>query len=107
MKPEHLAKLELWFLEQVDAFRAKGLTDDLLLEPSVRASIYQASFHSHHDEILADSELVDSLLLEGLMVATPTDLRYLASVDRARSDFDAAYDLEWLADFRERRQFEI
>jgi hypothetical protein len=41
------------------------------------------------------------------MVATPTDLRYLASVDRAHGDFDAAYDLEWLADFRERRQFEI
>jgi hypothetical protein len=107
VKPEHRCKLELWFLEQVEAFRAKGLTDDLLQEPSVRESIYRTSLQKHHSEILADPELVDSIVVEGLKVATPTELRQMAKADRERGYFDAACELEWLADLLERGTSEI
>jgi hypothetical protein len=73
------------------------LNDDLLQEPTIREMIYGVALEKHHDEILADAELVDAILQEGLKTATPADLRRMAKDDGERGYYEAANDLERLA----------
>jgi hypothetical protein len=97
MEPEYRVKLDQWFLEEVQRLRARGLTDDLLQEPSVREGVYKASLRRHHAEILADPGLISEMLLESLQAATPADLRHMAKADREDGLHESANKLEWLA----------
>ncbi|PWT86355.1 MAG: hypothetical protein C5B58_01520 [Acidobacteria bacterium] len=64
MYSPHLAKLNQWFLEQLEFYREKGVADEFLEDPIVRNLIYEVSLRKHYSEIQADPMFFESAFLE-------------------------------------------
>ena len=48
MKAEYLDKLDRWFHEEVEGFKAKGASEDILRKPAFTSLLVETVFKKHH-----------------------------------------------------------
>ncbi|HXM04230.1 MAG TPA: hypothetical protein VN939_16590 [Chthoniobacterales bacterium] len=102
-KAEHLDRLNLWYEEELAAFKAKGATDDFLTEPAFADLVLAQVLKKHEDEIRADKELTEGLFMALCFdKATPAYFRKMATEYREQGYAELAYNCGVCADRRER-----
>jgi hypothetical protein len=67
MKPEYLEKLVAWYEEEVDAFRAKGATEEIVREPAFLELVVDVVMAKHSEEIRAIPGFVYTILNAGIL----------------------------------------
>jgi hypothetical protein len=102
MKGEYLDQLDRWFHEEVEGFKTKGASEEILKEPAFTSLLVDTVFKKHIDEIRSDPTFVEEIILAHCLTASPSELRKMASQDRAKGKPELAYYLEAVADHRER-----
>jgi hypothetical protein len=105
MKREYLDQLAVWFHEEVDDFKAKGASEEILREPAFTSLLVDAVFKKHIDEIHSDPAFVEEIIIAHCLTASPSELRKMAGQDREKGKLEFAYYLEVVADRREREEF--
>src|ERR1700740_942733 len=105
MKREYFVRRARWFNEEVKAFKAKGASEEILIEPAFTSLLVQTVFKKHIDEILSDPAFVEEIILAHCQTASPSELRKMAAQDREKGKPEFAYYLEVAADQREREEF--
>jgi hypothetical protein len=105
MKQEYLDQLARWFHEEVQGFKAKGASEEILREPAFTSLLVDTVFKKHIDEIRSDPTLVEEIILAHCLTASPSELRKMAAQDREKGKLEFAYYLEFAADQREREEF--
>jgi len=90
------------FHEEILAMQRKGATTADLSEPVFQDMVRQQVLKRHGKGIFKDPELVTFLVDNVFDNASPQSLRELVATMREDGDFDGAYDIETLADLRER-----
>ena len=105
MKAEYLDQLDRWFHEEVEGFRAKGASEDILTEPAFISLLVETVFKKHIDEIRSDPAFIEEIILAHCLTASPSELRKMAVQDREKGNLEFAYYLEVIADQRERGEF--
>jgi hypothetical protein len=105
MRWEYLDQLAVWFQEEVEGFKAKGASEDIIREPAFTSLLVETVFTKHIDEIFSDPEFVEEIILARCQTASPSELRKMATQDREKGKPEFAYYLEVAADQRERGEF--
>jgi hypothetical protein len=105
MKREYLDQLACWFREEIEGFKVKGASEEILREPAFTSLLVETVFKKHIDEIRSDPTFVEEIILVHCLTASPSELRKMASQDRAKGKPEFAYYLEAVADQRERGEF--
>ena len=105
MKREYLYQLVVWFHEEVEGFKAKGASEEILREPAFSSLLVDAVFKKHIDEIHSDPAFVEEIIITHCLTASPSELRKMAAQDRERGKLEFAYYLEFAADQLERGEF--
>src|ERR1700751_4650841 len=105
MRWEYLDQLAVWFQEEVEGFKAKGASEDIIREPAFTSLLVETVFTKHIDEIFSDPEFVEEIILARCQTASPSELRKMATQDREKGKLEFAYYLEVVADQRERGEF--
>ena len=105
MRWEYLDQLAVWFQEEVEGFKAKGASEDILREPAFTSLLVDAVFKKHINEIHSDPAFVEEIILAHCQTASPSELRKMATQDREKGKLEFAYYLEVAADQRERGEF--
>ena len=105
MKREYLDQLAVWFHAEVEGFKAKGASEDILREPAFTSLLVDAVFKKHIDEIHSDPAFVEEIIIAHCLTASPSELRKMAAQDREKGKLEFAYYLEFAADQRERGKF--
>jgi hypothetical protein len=105
MKAEYLDQLAVWFHEEVEGFKAKGASEEILREPAFTSLLVDAVFKKHVDEIHSDTAFIEEIILAHCQTASPSELRKMAAQDREKGKLKFAYYLEVAADQRERGKF--
>jgi hypothetical protein len=95
------ARMDAIFHAEILAMKAKGASAADLSEPVFQDMVRQQVYDRHAKE-LEDPEIWEFLVEDFLDTASPESLRDLAREARDAGRFDTAYDLEELADLRER-----
>jgi hypothetical protein len=107
MKAEYLDQLDRWFHEEVEGFKAKGASEDILREPAFTSLLVETVFKKHIDEIFSDPAFLEEIVLAHCQTASPSELRKMAAQDREIGKLELAYYLEFAADQRERGEFAL
>jgi hypothetical protein len=107
MKPEYLDQLNAWYHEEVDALKANGATEPHFKEPVFAQLVIKKIIENHSDEIPADQEFAESVFLMMFDKASPSTLRRMAAQEREQGNLDIAYNLEVIADQRERANWPL
>jgi hypothetical protein len=105
MKRECLDQLAVWFHAEVEGFKAKGASEEILTEPAFTNLLVDAVFKKHIDEFHSDPAFVEEIILAHCLTASPSELRKMAVQDREKGKLKFAYYLEFVADQREREGF--
>ena len=105
MKAEYLDQLDRWLNEEVEGFKAKGASEEILKEDACTNLLVETVFKRHIDEIRSDPAFVEEIILAHCLTASPSELRKLAVQDREKGSLEFAYYLEFVADQREREEF--
>ena len=105
MKPKYLNQLARWFNEEVETFKAKGATEEILRESAFTSLLVDTVFKKHIEEIRSDLAFVEEIILAHCLTASPSELRKMAAQDREKGKPEFAYYLEIAADQREREEF--
>jgi hypothetical protein len=84
-----------WFNEEVQRFKAKGASEDILREPAFTSLLVETVFKKHIEKILSDPAFVEEIILAHCLTASPRELRKMAAQDRERGKFEFAYYLEF------------
>jgi hypothetical protein len=105
MKAEYLDQLDRWFHEEVEGFKAKGASEEILMEPAFTSLLVDTVFKKHIDEIRSDLAFLEEIILAHCLNASPSELRKMAAQDREKGKSEFAYYLEVAADQRERGEF--
>ena len=106
MKRECFDQLAVWFHAEVEGFRAKGASEDILAEPAFTNLLVDAVFKKHVDEIHSDPAFIEEIILAHCLTASPSELRKMAAQDREKGKPEFAYYLEVAADQQERGEFD-
>ena len=78
MKREYLDQLACWFREEIEGFRVKGASEEILREPAFTSLLVQAVFKKRIEEILSDPTFVEEIILAHCLTASPSELRKMA-----------------------------
>jgi hypothetical protein len=105
MKQEYLDQLAVWFHAEVEGFKAKGASEEILSEPAFTSLLVDAVFKKHIDKIFSDPAFIEEIILAHCLTASPSELRKMAAQDREKGKLEFAYYLEFAADQRERGKF--
>lgn len=105
MKREYFDQLAGWFNEEVEGFKAKGASEEILREPAFTSLLVDTVFKKHIDEIRSDPAFVEEIILAHCQTASPSELRKMAAQDCENGKLEFAYYLEVVADQRERGDF--
>jgi hypothetical protein len=101
MRPGHLAKINAWFVEQIEALKAEGANERELNDPAVADLALRRIFEEHFDEIRTDPDLTDETFAIVSTQASPEELREIAAQARKEGSSAIGYYLDVIADFRE------
>jgi hypothetical protein len=100
MKPDHLKKINSWFLGQIEALKAEGASEKDLNDPAVADLALRKIFEEHFDEMDNDSELTDETFALVSNQASPLELRELA-IQAKQENLGIGHYLELVAHYRE------
>jgi hypothetical protein len=78
MKAEYLDQLDRWLHEEVEGFKAKGASEEILKEDAFTSLLVETVFKNHIDEILSDPAFVEEIILAHCQTASPSELRKMA-----------------------------
>ena len=101
MRPDHLEKLNLWFLEEMAAVEADGASEQDFKDPCVADLALRKIFEEHFEEIRIDPDLTAATFAVVSNRASPSDLREIAAQARERGNLGIGYYLKLIADYRE------
>jgi hypothetical protein len=101
MKREYFDQLARWFHEEIEGFKAKGASEEIVSEPAFTSLRVETVFKKHIDEIFSDPAFVEEIILAHRQTASPSELRKMAAQDREKGKLEFAYYLEVVADQRE------
>jgi hypothetical protein len=102
MEQTLLQILDGWFKEETESLIVKGATADDLGEEAFEELVADNVYKRRGEEIQDNPELLKAVFTATLRNASPEMLRQFASQFRASGFNDRAYDLEELADARQR-----
>ena len=102
MDSQHQAKVNQWFRGQRISGKAQDVCELSLEEPIVRTLLCEWLVQRGSNEIRADQDLFDAIFFEVVKLSSSSDLREMAVQLFERSDHQAAEDLIWIADHKER-----
>jgi len=105
MKPDHLKKINSWFLGQIEALKAEGASEKDLNDPAVADLALRKIFEEHFDEMDNDSELTDDTFAIVSNQASPLELRELA-IQAKQEKLGIGHYLELVANYRENQTAE-
>ena len=100
MKPDHLKKINSWFLEEIAIVETEGASIEDFEDPSVADLALRKIFEGHFDEMRDDSGLIDETFAMVSTQASPFALRELAQQAKQENLQIADY-LELVANYRE------
>jgi hypothetical protein len=89
----------------LSVLRPKEQAKKILTEPAFTSLLVDTVFKKHIDEIRSDPTLVEEIILEHCLTASPSELRKMAAQDREKGKLEFAYYLEFAGDQRERGEF--
>ena len=92
-------------MEDVEGFKAKGASEEILKEDAFTNLLVETVFKRHIDEIRSDPASVEAIIVAHCLTASPSELRKMALQDREKGNLQFAYYLEVVADQREREEF--
>ena len=95
-------KLRVWVEQAILELKAKGATEADMEEKAFADFVGEKVAASYSEEGSPDEELREAVMKEWLTIASPDDLREMAQIARDKHWSNMAYDLEWLADRRQR-----
>jgi hypothetical protein len=101
MKADHLVKINSWFMEQIEALRAEGASEQELNDPAVADLALRKIFEEHFDEIRTDPDLTDETFAVVSDQASQKDLREIAAQARKEGSSKLGHYLDLVAGFRE------
>jgi len=102
VKFDHLQKLNVWFMEQMAALKAAGMSDQELKDPAVADLALRKVFEEHFDELHSDQEFIEEVFATVSDKAFPEDLRELATQAREEGNIEIGPYLNVIADHREK-----
>jgi hypothetical protein len=94
MKREYFDQLAGWFNEEVEGFKAKGASEEILREAAFTSLLVDTVFKMHIDEIRSDPAFVEQIILAHCQTASPSELREMAAQDCENGKLEFAYYLE-------------
>ena len=101
MRPDHLEKLNQWFLEEIAVLKAEGANEQDLKDPAVADLALRKIFEAHFEQIRGDRDLTDEAFAVVSNQAFPSDLREIARQAQVQGDLGIGHYLELIADYRE------
>jgi hypothetical protein len=101
MKPDHLEKINSWFLEGIEGLKAEGASEQELNDPAVADLALRKIFEEHFDEMQNDSEFADEAFAIVSNHASPLDLRTVATQAQKQGNLQIGHYLKLIADYRE------
>jgi hypothetical protein len=99
MKPDHLKKINSWFMDKIAVVEKEGASVEDFEDPSVADLALREIFEEHFDDMRKDSDLMD----EAFAVSTKAswfDLREVAAQAK-QEDLEIGHYLELVAHYRE------
>jgi hypothetical protein len=102
MKPDHLKKINSWFLEQMAVLESEKAGNQHLEEGALADLALRRIFEEHFEEIRSDQDLVDETFALVSPQASPTELREIARQAREQGNLGIRYYLDLVADYREK-----
>ena len=64
MKREYFEQLAVWFHAEVEGFKAKGASEEILTEPAFTNLLVDAVFKKHIDEFHSDPAFVEEIIIK-------------------------------------------
>jgi hypothetical protein len=102
MDSQHQAKVNQWFRGQRASGKAQDVYELSLEDPIARTLLREWLLQRGFNEIRADQDLFDAIFFEVIRLSSSSDLREMAVDLFERGDHQAAEDLTWIADHKER-----
>jgi hypothetical protein len=102
---EYNEKMKAWLSAAVDALIAKGATLADIKEEAFAQLVATKVLETHSEE-MNEPEFFRHTLDRLLKESPPEKLRQMAAAARERRFYDFAYDLEHIADLRERGDYD-
>ena len=102
MRPDHLAKLNEWFMEQIAAVKAEGASEQDFKDPAVADLTLRKIFEEHFEDLHRDEELIEETFAVVSDNASTADLRSVATQARGQGNLEIGHYLELIAGYRER-----
>ena len=75
-----------WSNEEVERFKVKGSSEEILKEPAFTSLLVETVFKKHIDEIRSDPTLVEEIILAHCLTTSPSELRKMAAQDTMLRD---------------------
>jgi hypothetical protein len=104
MRADHLAKINSWFMEQIEGLKTEGASEQELNDPAVADLALRKIFEEHFDEIRIDPDLTDEAFAVVSNQASPEDLREIAAQARKEGSSKLGHYLDLVAGFRGERE---
>ena len=102
MESQDQDKVNQWFRAQRSSGRGQDVCELSLEDPIVRTLFCEWLLQRGFNEIRADQDLFDAIFFEVVRISSSNDLREMAVHLFERGDHQAAEDLIWIADHKER-----
>jgi hypothetical protein len=103
MRRDHLEKINSWFMEQIEALKAEGASEQELNDPAVADLVLRKIFEEHFDKIRIDPDLIDETFAVVSNQASPNDLCEIAAQARKEGSSKLGHYLDLVAGFRGER----
>ena len=102
MDSQHQAEVNQWFRRQRASGKAQDVYELSLEDPIARTLLREWLLQRGFNEVRADQDLFDAIFFEVVRLSSSSDLREMAVHLFERGDHQAAEDLTWIADHKER-----
>ena len=101
MRPDHLEKLNQWFMVEIAALKTEGASEQDFKDPAVADLALRKIFDAHFEQIRSDRDLTDEIFAVVSNQAFPSDLREIAEQAREQGNLGIGHYLELVAAHRE------
>jgi hypothetical protein len=101
MRPEHLLKLNDWFMEQIAVVKAEGASESDFEDGAVADLALRKIFQEHFEELRFDEGFIDEAFAVVSSKTSPMYLRGVANQARGQGDLEIGHYLDLVANYRE------
>jgi hypothetical protein len=101
MRPEHLEKLNEWFMAQIAVGKAEGTNEQDFREGEVADLALRRIFEEHFEELRQDAGFIEEAFALVSDRTSPADLRGVAAQAQDHGQLEIGRYLELIANYRE------